>query len=117
MNLFARFFGRHAKDEAIRRELIKKLDGRPIKYVTERVPKPGAYDETEEIVIGRSGAIIVKGGFLLVFADGNVLFRAETEKLKASELYSMEGVILTAPDIENGGKVRTVIAYYTYFMK
>lgn len=118
MGLFSKLFGAKAKDEAIRRELLKKLDGRAIKYVAERVPKPDAEDDSvEEIVIGRSGAIIVKDGVLMVFADSKVLFRAETETLNASELLSLEGVILSAPDIEHEGKVRTIVAYYTYFMK
>lgn len=118
MNLFSRIFGKQAKDEAVRREIIKKLDGRAIKYVTERVPKPGAADDSvEEIVIGRSGALIVKEGILIVFSDGNVLFRAATDTLKASELLSLEGVILTAPDLEHDCRVRTLVAYYTYFMK
>ena len=119
MKLLSKLFGRRAKDEAIRRELIKKLDGRAIKYVVERLPKSGGAsdDSVEEIVIGRSGALIVKDGVLIVFADGKVLFRAATDELQASELMSHEGVILTAPDIEHGGKLRTVVAYYTYFMK
>jgi len=34
-----------------------------------------------------------------------------------SELMSLEGVILSGPDYEQGGKERTVIAYYTYYRK
>jgi hypothetical protein len=35
--------------------------------------------------------------------------------MQASELLSLEGAIITAPDLENGGIMRTVIAYYVYF--
>ena len=35
--------------------------------------------------------------------------------MQASELLSKEGAILTAPDLENGGAVRTIVVYYVYF--
>ena len=35
--------------------------------------------------------------------------------MDASELLSKDGVIITAPDLEHGGAVRTVIVYYVYY--
>ena len=115
MNLFSRIFGKQAKDEAVRREIIKKLDGRAIKYVTERVPKPGAADDSvEEIVIGRSGALIVKEGILISSPTATCFFpRDDTLKPRSCKA---EGVILTA-------RILSTIAgphacgLLTYFMK
>jgi len=41
--------------------------------------------------------------------------RTNVEDMHASELLSLDGVIITAPDLEQGGKERTIIAYYKYF--
>ena len=129
-NPFAALFGaKKESSNAYRREMAKKLDGRAIKYVTERAVAatdaasvPGEASEslsygTDDTVIGRSGALILKNDELLVYSSEKVIFRAKVEQLRASELMSLEGVILTAPDLENEGRVRTVIAYYTYYRK
>ena len=108
-----KFLKRKPKNEnspAFRREMAKKLDGKHIKYVAERI-------ENEEIIVGREGGLNLKGDEFLVFASGIVVFRADVEDLKASELMSGNGVILTAHDLENGGKLRSVVAHYTYYNK
>ena len=125
MGIFTKLFGRRATERAERQKLIKKLDGRAIKYVIERLPEEEgapASDRTggfaaNELIIGRAGALIIKGGELLVFADGLVLFRADIAELDASELLSLEGVILIAPDLEHDRRVRKIVAYYTYYLK
>ncbi len=95
---------------AFRRKMAASLNGRHIKYVTER-------ENYEDSVIGREGALIVKEDELLVYSSADVVFRAKIDQLDASELMSKEGAILTGPDIEHGGRMRTVIAYYTYYIK
>jgi hypothetical protein len=35
--------------------------------------------------------------------------------MKASELLSLDGVIITAPDLERNGEEHTIVAYYKYF--
>lgn len=89
-------------------DLAAYLDGRALKCVTERI------NGIEEI-IGKSGAIIRKEDELLVYADQDVLLRAKIADLSAGELLSLEGVVITAPDLERGGEERTVIAYYSYW--
>jgi hypothetical protein len=39
------------------------------------------------------------------------------DDLQIWELLSRDGVVLTGPDLENGGVERTVIAYYVYYRK
>lgn len=107
------FLKRKPKNEdspAFRREMAKKLDGKHIRYVVERV-------DNEDNIIGRAGGLNIKGDEFLVFSSGLVIFRAQIDDLKASELMSGNGVILTAHDLENGGKLRSVIAHYTYYNK
>lgn len=104
-------FGFRKKKEdtpGFRRKMAAQLNGRHLKYVTERLPDG-------ESVIGREGALILRNGELLVYASADVVFRCAVEALQMSELLSLEGVILTGADAAHGGEIRTVIAYYTYY--
>jgi hypothetical protein len=106
------FRPRNPDSARARLERLKKLDGEPIKYVTERSDENGA-----ENVVGKSGAIIVRDGELLIFSSRDVVFRAKLEEIVPGELMSGDGVILTAPDIVTGRNPRTVIAYFSYYRK
>ena len=89
-------------------DLANYLDGRAIKCVTERI------NGIEEVV-GKSGAIIKKEDELLIYSSQDVLMRTKIEDLHAWELLSLEGVVITAHDLEHGGEERTVIAFYSYW--
>ena len=91
-----------------KRDMARHLDGRSLKCVTEKI------DGVEEIV-GRGGAIAVRGDELIVLGSQNVVMRAKILSMKAWELMSLEGVVITAPDEEHGGEERTVVAYYSYW--
>ena len=91
-----------------KKDLAAYLNGRSLKCVTERI------DGIEE-VIGKSGAIIQKEDELLVYSSQDVLLRTKIEDLYAWELLSLEGVVITAIDIEHGGVERNIIAYYSYW--
>ena len=93
---------------AFRMQMAEKISGKHIKYVTERT-------DNEDSVIGREGSLHLRNGELLVYASADILFRTPVECLTASELMSLDGVILTGPDLEHGGVERTVIAYYLYY--
>ena len=89
-------------------DLADYLDGRAIKCVTERI-------EGIEEVVGKSGAIIKKEDELIIYSSQDVLLRTKIEDLYAWELLSLEGVVITAHDLEHGGVERTVIAFYSYW--
>lgn len=93
---------------AFRRMMAEKISGKHIKYVTERI-------DNEELVIGKEGSLTLRGDEFIVFASSDILFRANVEELTASELMSLDGVILTAPDLEHGSVQRTIVAYYLYY--
>ena len=84
--------------------------GQHIKYVTE---KKDGVDE----VIGRNGGLNIRNDEFIVYASADVVFRCPIDDLKIWELLSRDGVVLTGPDLEHGGKERTVIAYYVYYRK
>ncbi|MBE6594637.1 MAG: hypothetical protein E7644_02435 [Ruminococcaceae bacterium] len=91
-----------------RMDMAKRICGHHVKYVTERI------DNVDE-VIGRSGGLNIKGDELLVFASADVLMRCKIADMEAAELLSKDGVVITAPDLEHGGRVRTVVVYYVYY--
>ena len=91
-----------------RREMAERICGHHVKYVTERI------NNVDE-VIGRSGGLNIRDDELLVFASGDVLMRCKIADCQAAELLSKDGVIITAPDLEHGGKLRTIIVYYVYY--
>ena len=108
MGFFKRLFkSKDPNSKAFRREMALAVSGQHIKYVTEK------RDGVEE-VIGRNGGLNIRDDEFIVYASANVVFRCKIDELQIWELLSKDGVVLTGPDIENGGKVRTVIAFYVY---
>ena len=102
--------GENTKSRAYREKKARALHGLVIRYVTER------HGDNED-VIGRGGNLSVRAGELLVFSSGEILLRAPIAELDVSELMSGDGVILTAPNLEEGGRVRTMTAHYVYHRK
>ena len=89
-------------------DLANYLNGRGLKCVTERI-------EGIEEVIGHKGSIIRKEDELIIYASQEVIMRTKVEYLYAWELLSLEGVVITAIDMEHGNVERSIIAYYSYW--
>ncbi len=112
MNLFQKLFHHKPKPgtPAYRAAFAERLHGLAIRYVTER-------RDGQDEVIGRGGSLSVRGDEFLLFSSGEVIFRARVSELDASDLLSGDGVVLTAPNLEDDGKVHSVIAYFVYHRK
>ena len=107
-------FGKKKNDpnsKKFRWEMARSVEGQHIKYVTEK--KDGEVDE----VIGRNGGLNIRDDEFIVYASADVVFRCPVDDLDIWELMSRDGVVLTGPDLEHGGAVRTVIAHYVYYRK
>ena len=89
-------------------KMAEKMVRNRLRYATER-------DGDTDSVIGKNGGFNIRNGQLIVSADNRVIFRCNIEEMTVSELMSLEGVIITAPDIEQGGKIRMIICYYVYY--
>lgn len=109
MSLLKRIFhiGEKPGTNAYRRRMAEEMNGLAIRYVTER--RNGNDD-----VIGRNGHLSLRGNEFTVYSSGKVLLRADVVQLDASRLMSGDGVILSAPNIEEGGKIRTITVHYVY---
>ena len=94
------------KDNA---KLIARLDGRAVKYVTRRDPETAI-----ESVIGRTGRINTKNGFITIVCDGTEVFRCSSDNAQCGELLSLEGVTIRASDEQTGGET-IIVAYYKYY--
>ena len=99
---------KNVNSKRYKNDLANYLDGKSLKCVTERI------NGIEEL-IGHKGSIIRKDDELLIYSSQDVLMRTKIEWLYAWELMSLDGVVITAPDIEHGGEERTVIAFYSYW--
>jgi len=108
MSIFSRFSKKNPSSLAYKRDMATMISNKRIRYVGEKV------DGVEE-VIGKGGSISIRDDQILVFASADVLLRAKIAEMDASELLSKDGVIITAPDLEHDGKVRTIIVYYVYY--
>ena len=92
-------------------DMARMICGQHIKYVTER-------KDDVELVIGRNGSLNIKEDeFIVHTANEGILFRCKVDDLRASELLSKDGVVLTGPDLEHDGKERSIIAFYVYYRK
>ena len=101
---------KNPESKSFEREMARSVCGQHIKYVTEK------RDGVEE-VIGRSGGLNIRDDEFIVYASANVLFRCKLDDVKLWELLSKDGVVITGPDIESGGRERTIIAFYVYHRK
>ena len=111
MGLFKRLTkSKNPDSRKYKREMAMAVAGQHIKYVTE---KRNGVDE----VIGRNGGLNIRDDEFIVYASADVVFRCPIEQLDIWELLSRDGVVLTGPDLEHGGEVRTVIAFYVYYRK
>lgn len=108
MSIFSRFSKKNPASLAYKRGMAQMISNKRIRYVGEKI---GGVEE----VIGKGGSISIRDDEILVFASADVLLRAKIADMDASELLSKDGVIITAPDLEHDGKVRTIVVYYVYY--
>ena len=113
LGIFKKLFKpKNENSVAFRIEMAKRLAGRAIKYCSERDPETGT-----DFVIGKAGSLSIKDDEFIVLSSADIVFRCKVTELRAWELMSNDGAMLTAPDLTQGGRERTVIVYYTYYLK
>ena len=112
MSIFKKIFGVGKKPDsyAYRLERARELHGQVIKYVTER------RDDNDD-VIGRGGSLAVHGDTFIVDSSGDRLFVCNISELDAAMLMSGDGVIITGPNLLEGGKKRTITVHFVYYRK
>ncbi len=111
--IFSKLFkNKNENSPAFRIEMAKKLSGRAIKYAAER-----DMETSSDTVIGHAGSLTLKDDEFIVLSSADIVFRCKVTELRAWELMSNDGAMLTGPDLTQGGKERTIMVYYTYYLK
>ena len=99
-------------DEAVKEQIIKQL-GKLHDVIKIDLMPPESTVIRELMLIKLRATGITRGEII----DAVNVFRCKVVELRAWELMSNDGAMLTAPDLTQGGKERTVIVYYTYYIK
>ena len=98
---------------AFRRDMAAKIVKKRPRYVTERIGG-------EDLVISKGGEMHIKDGVFVLNSSyeygAKTVFSCEVDKMKSSELLSLEGAILEGPDMTRGGEIRKIIVYYVYYV-
>ena len=112
MSIFDKLFKKKndTSSYAFRLERAKSLHGQVIKYVTER-------REDNEDVVGRGGYLSVHEDKFIVDSSGERLFVCEIKDLEAATLMSGDGVVITGPNLLDGGRIRTITVHFVYYRK
>lgn len=112
MSIITKLFGldNNPNSKAYRIKMANDLHGKVIRYVTER-------RNDNDDVIGRGGALTVKGKEFIVDSSQDRLFVCNISDLEASMLMSGDGVIIKGPNLLEGGKIRTITVHFVYHRK
>ena len=103
---------KNENSKSFRIDMATHLAGRAIKYCTERNMEDGS-----DFVIGHAGSLSIKDDEFIVLSSADIVFRCKITELRAWELMSNDGAMLTGPDLTQGGRERTIMVYYTYYIK
>lgn len=112
MSFFKKLFGIGKKPGtyAYRLERARELHGQGIQYVTERI-------DGNEDVVGKGGSLAIHGDTFIIDTSGDRLFVTEIKNLDTSWLMSGNGVIISGPNMLEGGRMRTLTVHFVYHRK
>ena len=95
-------------------EVLAKMDGRQIKYVTRRVRD--ADGNSKEEILGKSGRIVYIDGEIRVMCGANDVFRCMAEDATYFILMSGNGMTVSGVNSIDGVQM-DIIVYFTYYRK
>lgn len=112
MSIFSKLFGKGKSTDSYSFKLkrAQELHGNPVKYVTEHVAD-------NEDVVGKGGALCLKGDEFIIDTSGERLFVCDVKDMEASYLMSGDGVIISGPNKLEGGKFRKLTVHFVYYRK
>jgi len=95
-------------------EVLAKMDGREIKYVTRRVRDEDG--NIKELILGKSGRIVVINGEIRVMCGETDVFRCTTQDATYYILLSGDGMTVSGVNSIDGEQM-DIIVYFTYYRK
>ena len=94
--------------------VLLQMDGREIKYVTRRVRDEDG--NVKELILGKSGRIVVLDGEIRVMCGETDVFRCMAENATYYVLLSGDGITVSGVNSIDGEQM-DIIVYYTYHRK
>lgn len=94
------------------KQVLKKLDGRQVKYVTRR--SINAQGSPEEQILGKDGRITALKTDISVLVGVEEVYRSPIAETQCSELLSGDGVVVKGYN-HLTGQDDTLVAYYKYY--
>lgn len=94
------------------KQVLKKLDGRQVKYVTRRILNEQG--SPEELILGKEGRVTALETDISVLVGVEEVYRAPIEDTQCSELLSGDGVVVKGQN-HITGQQDTLVAYYKYY--
>lgn len=94
--------------------VLRQMDGREIKYVTRRTRNPDG--TIKEIILGKTGRIVVLGDEIRVMCGGTDVFRCNIDEATYYMLLSGDGITVSGVNSINGERM-DIIVYYLYHRK
>ena len=107
-------FGFKRKAKNPNENVLKQMDGREIKYVTRRIRTEDG--DVKELILGKSGRIIVIDGEIRVMCGAEDVFRCMAEDASYYLLMSGDGITVSGVNSINGEKM-DIVVFYTYHRK
>lgn len=102
------------KKQDCQEELLAKMDGREIKYVTRRVRDNDG--NVKEMILGKSGRIVVIDREIRVMCGAEDVFRCMADNASYYMLLSGDGMTVSGVNSIDGEQM-DIIVYYTYYRK
>jgi len=94
------------------KQVLKKLDGRQVKYVTRRILNEQG--SPEELILGKEGRVTALETDISVLVGVEEVYRAPIVDTQCSELLSGDGVVVKGQN-HITGQQDTLVAYYKYY--
>lgn len=95
-------------------ELLSKMDGREIKYVTRRIRDEEG--NVKEVILGKTGRVVVIDGEIRVMCGTTDVFRCMAADASYYMLLSGDGMTISGVNSIDGEKI-DITVFYTYYRK
>lgn len=95
-------------------DVLRQMDGREIKYVTQRIRTPEG--EVKEQILGKAGRIVLLEDEIRVMCGETDVFRCKVADCSYYMLLSGDGITVSGVNTINGIKM-DIIVYYKYHRK
>ncbi len=107
-------FWKKSKKKDPNADVLRQMDGREIKYVTQRIRTDKG--EVKELILGKQGRIVVIEDEIRVMCGATDVFRCNVEDAVYYMLLSGDGITVSGVNTLNNEKM-DIVVFYKYHRK